>query len=185
MDSPTTFFFFPKKPLLCGGTDRLRTLLGKFCLREVVVCILQKWVLNPCFCGIRLSKESCSSYGPCCCCCAFTESLWITCGARSSHRFSGILTPSWPGEYEISILPMRKLRFVEGKSFSQRPNQPQSVCLHTLWLKLVPFTWCSFLQPRVTLRPINTQSPFSLLKRNHFFFCLLLEFLVQCCLHVW
>lgn len=115
LPQPCFFFFFPKKPLLSGGTDRLRTLLVKFCLREVVVCVLQKRVLNPCFCGIRLSKESCSSYGPCCCCCAFTGSLWITCGVRSSCRFSGILTPSWPGEYEISILPMRKLRFVEGK----------------------------------------------------------------------
>lgn len=106
MSCPTTFFFLSQETI-SGRNNRLRTLLGKLCPKEV------SSTLGPLFLWV---EDLLRKYGHCCCCCSFIESQqWIWYCVRSLYIFSSILTITQPGEYEISILPLRKLRSMELK----------------------------------------------------------------------
>ena len=136
-----------------------------------VVCIVQKCVPNPllwlwdCLGTVALpltpAAVAVHSLRPCCGSHAgpgplidFLESLWYPDQERMKY-----LLDQW-GNWCLW----------RGNHFHKGCMSP-SLSAHTHFdYELIPFKWCSFLQLRVTPRLINTQSPFSLLRRNCFFF---------------
>lgn len=110
-EPPQPHSFLPEDQSLSGGTNRLRALVG-----EPYLCsYTSKASPGSQFLWLEgLVRKCCSSYGHRCWCHSCTESfLWIRCRARSLHMFSEIFTIFQAGECEKSILPMRKLSFME------------------------------------------------------------------------